>query len=157
MLNHRLKDSETGGFPQNTLRCALGMRHESGNIPPLIADSGNIGNGTIGIARFVGHAGGIDIPPENLAMGFNVRQTCRIDVITSIPMGHRNSHPLPIRNGTGERSAPGHRLQQHMLTHKFEIAIAHERARQQSGFSQYLESIAYPQNQSTSIRKFFDG
>ena len=71
-MEEAFEDEAAVGAAKDGFAGALGVRHEAGDVAGGVADAGNVAEGTVGVALLGGFALGIDVLPEDLAVGFEL-------------------------------------------------------------------------------------
>ena len=71
-------------------------------------------------------------------------------------MGDRHAHDIADVISLGKGCVVALNLQMHIFADKFEVGVAHQRARQQSGFGQNLKAVANAQHMDTFFGAVFN-
>jgi len=96
-MNHALQHQSPIRATQDRLAGALRMRHETGDIPFLVADAGNAVERTVRIGVFGGFAPGIHIAPKDLVVRFKAGQCLFVRKVAAFAVGNRQAHELVWR------------------------------------------------------------
>lgn len=112
------------------------VRHHAKNITILVDDTGDIIDGTVGVCAFC-------ITKHHLPIVFQLLERFTLGKIIAVMMRDRATYDfaLPVLPGKNRVGIGDFKL--NLLADEFERGIAHQRARQETGFNQNLEAIAH--------------
>jgi len=151
------KDQQAVGAAENLLAGALGMGHQAGHVAGLVADAGDVAQGTVGVGLVGWFASGVDILPEDLTAGLEFFQGGVVAEITALAVGNGKAQEFAFGNFAGERAVVRGGLEENVLATKLQGAVADQGAGQETGFAQDLKSIADAQHRAALRGKGLHG
>jgi len=119
----------------------------------LVYDSGDIVQRSIRIRFRRDPPIAIRVAKDNLAIAFDPLEGIGISKKIPIAVTDRNPQQLPLREEVGERRVRRLSTEIFELADIFQADVSEQRSRQQSGFGQYLKTIAYAENQTALFSK----
>src|SRR5947209_4704451 len=145
-MDQTFKNQSSIRAAQNWLTGALRMRHQAGDIPLLVADAGDVVERAVGISGLGCLSLGVRIAPEDLVVRPELRQCPLVREIAAFAVCDRETQKFVAGNLAGERRISGDRFEENVFATELERAVANERARQQAGFAEDLETVADAQH-----------
>jgi hypothetical protein len=155
-VDHAFENQPAVGASKNRFAGPFWMRHQTGNIARLVANSGNVVERPVGVALFGRLALRIHIAPQNLIIGSQSRQGFVISEIAPFSMSDGDAQQTPGRDFAGEGRLCGYGLEIDVFAAKLKGTIANERAGEQARFAKDLEPVADAQDPSALRGKALD-
>src|SRR5205085_1521974 len=103
---------------------SLGMRHQSDDVPPPIAEAGNGVGRTIGVCRIVELTLRRGVTKHDLVVGFELCERVRRRVVVAFTVRDRNAEDLSDRRTASERRVGSLDPNVDVLTAKLQPAIS---------------------------------
>ena len=122
------------------------MRHEAGHVALRVADSGDVFQRAVGIGRVRSLTGGINVAPEHLAVGVELRERGRVREVAALAVGDGHAEQFARRSFLGEGRLMILRFQENILAAELERTVPHQRAGQQPCLGQNLKPVADAQH-----------
>ena len=136
---------------------AFGMWHQAGHIALFIADAGDVLQRAVRI-RTVGQVSGrVAVLPKDLVVGLELRQRFFIGKIATFAVGDGHAQDFPRRNLARERRIVRGGLEENIFAVELQVAVADERAGQQSRFGEHLKAVADAENEAAVVGELFHG
>src|SRR6266851_3073288 len=142
---------------QRGLNGALRMRHQAGHVALAVANSCNVVERTIGIARGVICAVRSCITEKDLAIFFEVSKRGFVGVVVAVIVGYGDFQHLALQSSVGEGCIGLLDADEHVAANVAETRIAHHGAGKQASFEKNLKTVADAENHAAGLGEFFHG
>jgi hypothetical protein len=133
------------------------MRHHSEDVALLIEDAGDVAKGSVWIGLWRHITGGSAVAKGDAVFGFEALEFLRCAEVITFHMANGDLKDVSPGKLAGEGAVGGFDADVDLLANVLEACIAHERAGEQSGFSEDLKTIADTEDKAAALSKAFDG
>ena len=128
------------------------MRHQTENIPFAVANPRNVLDRAIWICFGNDVALVVRVTQNHLFIGVQLMQRLRVSKKTALSVRHGQAQKCSFRTPVGEWRIIYLNACGDHVTNKPERAVSHQRARQKTGFAQYLEAVARAEHELAGAR-----
>src|SRR3990172_5727490 len=129
----------------------LGVRHQSKDIAPLIADAGDMIERAVGVRLFRRVASLVAIAKDNLVVVDQPLEGLPVDVVPPFAVRDRHSHHLPALHPPSEWGVLALHPYMDPLAAIVQTVVPQERAWEQPGLRQDLKPVAAPEHEAALL------
>ena len=133
------------------------MRHQAGHVAAFVADAGNVLERTIRIRRVGQVSIRIAVSPQNLVVGLELGQSFLVGKVAAFPVSDGDAQDFPGRDFIREGRIRRGGFEVNVLAMELEVAVADERAGQQTCLGEHLEAVADADDESAIGGELFYG
>src|SRR5260221_1893965 len=137
----RLQDLPAIGPTEQILAAPLGVRHEPDNVAGLVRQARDVRGGSVRVRLGRRRAARVGVAEHDLPVRLHPRERELVGDPAALAMRDRHANDLAAQ-ARGERRAVALDAHVHPVAAELEVAVADERARQESDLAEDLEPVA---------------
>ena len=122
------------------------MRHQADDVPLVVADAGDVGEGAVRVGLRGRATGRVAVPEHDPLVVLETVDDVRFRVVVSLAVSDRNAKDLAGEGARRERRIALLHADAHVLAMELEVAVPQHRAWEESRLQEDLEPVADPED-----------
>lgn len=151
VFDEGVEDVATVAAADDGFGAALGVGHHAENIAALVDDTCDVAGRAVGVGCGGEVAVSVAVAEDDAVFGFEFVENGVAGVVVAFAMSHRDLDELPLAELVGERRVGVFGAEEDGLARETERGISGERSRQETTFTQDLETVADAENHAAVV------